>query len=79
MIIFKQLIYSNEDNASLIVWLPVITWNSLLMNLFSDKATSFNTDATSSLGIEPFPSKYKSVSILEVPSLSSNAPGWTIV
>ena len=43
------------------------------MNLFSDKATSFNTDATSSLGIEPFPSKYKSVSILEVPSLSSNA------
>ena len=36
------------------------------MNLFSDKATSFNTDATSSLGIEPFPSKYKSVSILEV-------------
>ena len=44
------------------------------MNLFSDKATSFNTDATS-LGIEPFPSKYKSVSILEVPSLSSNAPG----
>ena len=40
------------------------------MNLFSDKATSFNTDATSSLGIEPFPSKYKSVSILEVPSLT---------
>ena len=44
------------------------------MNLFSDKATSL-TQMPHLLGIEPLPSKYKSVSILEVPSLSSNAPG----
>lgn len=58
--------------------MPLKIWNSWLLKP-SEVTTSFKTVATSSRGIDPALSKYKSASIFPVPASSVSEPGCTIV